>query len=64
MSKDINAIAAAGYIYQDRQGLRILCDWLDAPARYARVKFSATMWPRRRRGLGDIIAERGGMAKP
>jgi len=43
MSEDIKntAITAAGYIYQNRQGLRILCDWLDAlarsmPAFYAR----------------------------
>ena len=41
MSENIKntAITAAGYIYQNRQGLKILCDWLDAPARYSRVKF-------------------------
>jgi hypothetical protein len=33
------AITAAGYIYQNRQGLKLLCDWLDAPSRYVRMKF-------------------------
>jgi len=41
MSEEIKntAITAAGYVYQNRQGLKLLCDWLDAPARYTRVKF-------------------------
>ncbi|WP_280527742.1 hypothetical protein [Rosenbergiella collisarenosi] len=41
MSNEIKntAITAAGYLYQNRQGLKRLCDWLDAPTRYARVKF-------------------------
>lgn len=60
MSENIKntAITAAGYIYQNRQGLKVLCDWLDAPARYSRVKFECddeTMAPT---GLDDIVVER------
>lgn len=60
MSENIKntAIIAAGYIYQNRQGLKVLCDWLDAPARYSRVKFESddeTMAPT---GLDDIVVER------
>lgn len=36
MSEEIKntAITAAGYVYQNRQGLKLLCDWLDVPTRY------------------------------
>lgn len=60
MSEDIKktAITAAGYIYQNWQGLRILCDWLDAPARYTRVKFECDDESVAPTGLDDIVVER------
>jgi hypothetical protein len=60
MSEDIKntAITAAGYIYQNRQGLRVLCDWLDAPARYTRVKFECDDEAVAPMGLDDIVVER------
>lgn len=60
MSEDIKntAITAAGYIYQNRQGLRVLCDWLDAPARYVRVKFECDDEAVAPTGLDDIVVER------
>ncbi|HGK8967004.1 TPA: hypothetical protein ACKAF1_003564, partial [Pseudomonas aeruginosa] len=60
MSEDIKktAITAAGYMYQNRQGLRILCDWLDAPARYTRVKFECDDESVAPTGLDDIVVER------
>lgn len=60
MSEEIKntAITAAGYIYQNRQGLRLLCDWLDAPTRYARVKFECDDEAFAPKGLDDIVAER------
>lgn len=60
MSEDIKttAIPAAGYIYQNRQGLRVLCDWLDAPARYTRVKFECDDEAVAPTGLDDIVVER------
>lgn len=60
MSEDIKntAITAAGYIYQNRQGLRVLCDWLDAPARYTRVKFECDDEAIAPMGLDDIVVER------
>ena len=60
MSEDIKktAIPAAGYMYQNRQGLRILCDWLDAPARYTRVKFECDDESVAATGLDDIVVER------
>lgn len=60
MSEDIknSAITAAGYIYQNRQGLTILCDWLDAPARYTRVKFECDYEDEAPKALDDIVAER------
>ncbi len=60
MSEEIKntAITAAGYIYQNRQGLRLLCDWLDAPTRYARVKFECDDEAVAPTGLDDIVAER------
>ncbi|ENT8436055.1 TPA: ATP-binding protein [Pseudomonas aeruginosa] len=60
MSEDIKntAITAAGYIYQNRQGLRVLCDWLDAPARYTRVKLECDDEAVAPTGLDDIVVER------
>lgn len=60
MSEDIKntAITAAGYIYQNRQGLKVLCDWLDAPARYTRVKFECDDEDEAPKALDDIVAER------
>ncbi|MBN8769362.1 MAG: ATP-binding protein [Stenotrophomonas nitritireducens] len=60
MNEDIknNAITAAGYVYQNRQGLRLLCDWLDAPTRYTRVKFECDDEAVAPTGLDDIVAER------
>lgn len=52
------AITAAGYIYQNRQGLRVLCDWLDAPSRYAKVKFECDVEADAPTGLDDIVVER------
>lgn len=60
MSENIKntAITAAGYIYQNRQGLKVLCDWLDAPARYSRVKFECDDEAMAPTGLDDIVVER------
>jgi hypothetical protein len=52
------AITAAGYIYQNRQGLRVLCDWLDAPSRYVKVKFECDVEADAPQGLDDIVVER------
>ncbi len=52
------AITAAGYIYQNRQGLKVLCDWLDAPTRYSRVKFECDDESDAPQGLDDIVIER------
>jgi hypothetical protein len=52
------AITAAGYIYQNRQGLRVLCDWLDSPSRYAKVKFECDVEADAPTGLDDIVVER------
>jgi NACHT domain len=52
------AITAAGYIYQNRQGLRVLCDWLDAPSRYEKVKFECDVEADAPTGLDDIVVER------
>lgn len=52
------AITAAGYIYQNRHGLKVLCDWLDAPARYSRVKFECDDETIAPTGLDDIVVER------
>lgn len=52
------AITAAGYVYQNRQGLRCLCDWLDAPMRYARIRFECDDEAVAPTGLDDIVAER------
>lgn len=60
MSENIKntAITAAGYIYQNRQGLKVLCDWLDAPARYIRMKFECDDENVAPTGLDDIVIER------
>lgn len=60
MSENIKntAITAAGYIYQNRQGLKVLCDWLDAPIRYNRVKFECDHENEAPQGLDDIVIER------
>ncbi len=60
MSENIKntAITAAGYIYQNRQGLKVLCDWLDAPARYSRVKFECDDETEAPQGLDDLVIER------
>jgi hypothetical protein len=60
MSKDIKntAIPAAGYVYQNRQGLKVLCDWLDAPVRYNRVKFECDDEEEAPKSLDDIVIER------
>ena len=62
MSEEIKptAITAAGYVYQNRQGLRLLCDWLDAPTRYTRMKFECDDEADAPKGLDDIVAERTG----
>ncbi|MBE5214762.1 ATP-binding protein [Pectobacterium sp. A535-S3-A17] len=52
------AITAAGYIYQNRQGLKVLCDWLDAPTRYNQVKFECDNENEAPQGLDDIVIER------
>jgi hypothetical protein len=52
------AITSAGYIYQNRQGLRVLCDWLDAPSRYAKVKFECDVEADAPKGLDDVVVER------
>jgi NACHT domain len=52
------AIPGAGYLYQNRQGLRVLCDWLDAPTRYTRVKFECDEEAEAPTGLDDIVVQR------
>ncbi len=61
MSENIKktAITASGYIYQNRQGLKVLCDWLDAPARYIKVKFECDNENEAPQALDDIVMERG-----
>lgn len=60
MSEEIKntGITAAGYVYQNRQRLRLLCDWLDAPTRYTRMKFECDDEVDAPKGLDDIVAER------
>jgi hypothetical protein len=48
----------SGYSYQNRKGLRVLCDWLDAPARYTRVKLECDDEAAAPKGLDDIVVER------
>jgi ribosomal protein L30 len=52
------AIPAAGYIYQNRQGIKVLCAWLSAPARYNRVKFECDEESEAPKALDDIVIER------
>lgn len=52
------AITAAGYIYQTLQGVNLLCDWLDSPTRYIRVRFECDEDAVAPQGLDDLVAER------
>jgi hypothetical protein len=52
------AIPAAGYVYQTMQGVNLLCDWLDAPTRYTRVRFECDADEIAPQGLDDLVAER------
>ncbi|MGK5032893.1 ATP-binding protein [Janthinobacterium sp. MDT1-19] len=53
-----SAIIAAGYVYQTMQGVNLLCDWLDAPTRYARIRFECDEDAIAPQGLDDLVAER------
>ena len=53
-----HATTAAGYIYQNRQGLKVLCDWLDAPTRYNQVKFECDEEVDAPEALDDIVIVR------
>lgn len=53
-----SAITAAGHVYQTRHGLKVLCDWLDAPARFKQVKFECDNDNDAPQGLDDIVIER------
>lgn len=52
-----SAIPAAGYVYQTMQGVNLLCDWLDAPTRYTRVRFECDEDAVAPQGLDDLVAE-------
>lgn len=52
------AIPAAGYVYQTMQGVNLLCDWLDSPSRYTRIRFECDVDAVAPRGLDDLVAER------
>ncbi|WP_185735829.1 NACHT domain-containing protein [Burkholderia cepacia] len=52
------AIPAAGYVYQTMQGVNLLCDWLDSPTRYIRVRFECDEDAVAPQGLDDLVAER------
>ena len=54
-----SAIPLAGYAYQTLQGVKLLCDWLDEPSRYQRVRFECDDTEVAPQGLDDIVAERG-----
>lgn len=60
MSENIKGTATtvAGYVYQNRQGLKVLCDWLDSPTRYRRVKFECDDENEAPQALDDIVIER------
>lgn len=60
MSAEIKGTAtpAAGYVYQTMQGVNVLCDWLDAPTRYTRVRFECDDDDVAPQGLDDIVAGR------
>lgn len=53
-----SAIPLAGYVYQTLQGVDLLCDWLDAPTRYVRVRFECDDDEVAPQGLDDVVAER------
>jgi Cdc6-like AAA superfamily ATPase len=60
MSNEIkaSAIPAAGYVYQTMQGINVLCDWLDSPSRYARIRFECDDDAVSPQGLDDVVAQR------
>lgn len=60
MSAEIktSAIPAAGYVYQTMQGVNLLCDWLDSPTRYTRLRFECDEDSVAPQGLDDLVAER------
>jgi hypothetical protein len=60
MSAEIKttAIPAAGYVYQTMQGVNLLCDWLDSPTRYTRIRFECDEDAVAPQGLDDLVAER------
>lgn len=60
MSAEIkaSAIPLAGYVYQTLQGVDLLCDWLDAPTQYVRVRFECDDDEVAPQGLDDVVAER------
>lgn len=60
MSSEIkaSAIPLAGYVYQTLQGVDLLCDWLDAPTQYVRVRFECDDDEIAPQGLDDVVAER------
>nr|WP_299244208.1 NACHT domain-containing protein [uncultured Halomonas sp.] len=60
MSKEVKiaAIPAAGYVYQTMQGVNLLCDWLDSPTRYSRIRFECDEDAVAPKGLDDLVAER------
>lgn len=60
MSSEVKntAIPAAGYVYQTMQGVNLLCDWLDSPTRYTRIRFECDEDAIAPQGLDDLVAER------
>ncbi|MFH0134022.1 NACHT domain-containing protein [Variovorax sp. VaC1] len=60
MSAEIktSAIPASGYVYQTMQGVNLLCDWLDSPTRYTRVRFECDEEEVAPQGLDDLVALR------
>lgn len=52
-----SAIPAAGYVYQTMQGVNLLCDWLDSPSRYTRIRFECDEDAIAPQGLDDLVAE-------
>lgn len=53
-----SAVPAAGYVYQTMQGVNLLCDWLDSPSRYTRIRFECDVNEIAPQGLDDLVAER------
>lgn len=47
-----------GYEYQTLHGIQLLCEWLDSPSRYLRVRFECTDKEVAPRSLDDIVAIR------